>query len=237
MNERNATSAGETAGDALTAGMVGTFIAVLARPDAFFSTMPRNDGYARPLLFMVVAGGAAAVVRAVLALLGLAGSSLLMAIAGIVMTPILIAIFGFVGAAILFVIWKLMGSRESYETAYRCTAYSGAIMPFTQLLNAIPYLGIVLSVAWWTLILVVASTRVHHVRQKVAITGFGAIAVILALTGISARIAAERMQSSLASVSDTLKDSKIGTADPAQAAKALTHMLQSMGQTQKGSDQ
>jgi len=218
-------------------GIFGAFIAVLLRPGDFFAVMPRGGGYAQPLIFMVVMAAFAAIVDLVLSFLGLGGTSLPMALAGIVIAPVLVAILGFVGAAVLFVIWKLMGSRETYETAYRCITYAGAIMPFMGLLNAIPYLGIVLGLAWSTFILVVASTRVHQIAQKVALATFGTLAVILALGGISAQMAAQHLRSSLSNMNAALKSGQTGTSDPAQAAKALTQALKALGQSAQPSHQ
>lgn len=227
----------EPAGAGGETGIVGVFIAVLLRPGDFFAVMPRGGGYAQPLIFMVVMAVLTAIVDVVLSLLGLGGTSLPMALAGIIIAPLLVAILGFVGAAILFVIWKLMGSRETYETAYRCVAYAGAIMPFMGLLNAIPYLGIVLGLAWSTFILVIASTRVHQIAPKVAVVTFGTLAVILALGGISAQMAAQHLRNSLNNMNAALKSGQSGTTDPAQAAKALTQVLKALGQPAQSQQQ
>jgi hypothetical protein len=210
--------------------IVKTFIAVVTRPAEFFSAMPRTGGFVQPLIFMVIMGVAGGVVRAVLGILGLLnGVHLAMAFASIIIAPILIAIFGFVGAAILYVVWKIMGSDQSFETAYRCTAYGGAISPITQALMVIPYLGIVLVMAWWTLILVIASTRVHRIRQGVAATVFGIIAAIFAVTGISAQVAARHMENALNNAQNNMHFDKNDAKDPGKAMQDLGKMFEKIG--------
>src|SRR3989338_1047508 len=119
-----------------------TAIKVLTSPAAFFREMPKTGGFVEPLVFMVVMGVISGLIQAALSLLGLSiAGGIAMGLAAIIMMPIFIAIFGFVGAAILFVIWKLMGSQESYETAYRCGAYISAFAPIAAVLSIIPYIG------------------------------------------------------------------------------------------------
>lgn len=212
------------------AGIIQTFIAVITRPAEYFAAMPRNGGFVQPLIFMVVMGVAAGIVHAVLGLLGLLpGVAGAMALAAIILAPILIVIFGFVGAAILFVIWKIMGSEQSFETAYRCAAYGSAISPLTQLLAIIPYLGAVLGLAWWTLILVVASTRVHKIRQGVAAAVFGIIAVVLALASVGAEMAARRMQTALEQAGQQLQSGSANSRDADKAMQDMSKMLQRIG--------
>lgn len=242
--EMNTTPADTQAGGGSApsaAGIVSTFMAVVTRPGEFFTAMPRTGGFVQPLIFMIVMGVAAGIVRAVLGILGLVhGLPMAMALASIILTPIFVVIFGFIGAAILFVIWKIMGSEQDFETAYRCTAYGGAISPITQLFAVIPYLGSVLALAWWTLILVLASTRVHKIRQGVAATVFGIIAVLLALASIGAQITARRMESALNNAQNKMQYGQDGTKqDPGKAMQDLGKMLQKMGkdaQSQGGSN-
>jgi len=211
-------------------GIVQTFVAVVTRPAEYFAAMPRTGGFVQPLIFMVLMGVAAGVVHALLGLFGLLpGVSGAMALAAIVLAPILIAIFGFVGAAILFVIWKIMGSEQSFETAYRCTAYGSAISPLTQILSVVPYLGSVLGLAWWAFILVTASTRVHHIRQGVAAAVFGVIALVFAVMSVGAEMAARHMQSVLDQAREQLQSGQGGSQDGGQAMQDLGKMLEKLG--------
>ena len=209
---------------------------VITQPAAFFRDMPRKGGFTAPLIFMVLAGVAAGLVRAVLSLVGLGhgGSSVGTALASIIVVPILVAIFGFLGAGILYLIWRAMGSERDYETAYRCTAYGSAISPLTQLLLAIPYLGALAGLVWWTLILITASTEVHGIRRPRALKVFGAIAVVLAILSVGSEMAARRMEASLADMQSQLQSGNGQPKDAAQAMQQLGTMLQKVGKaTQK----
>lgn len=170
------------------------FGGVITMPSVFFRDMPRQGGLLPPLLFLVVAALASGVVQAVLSLFGLGGG---LGLASIVLDPIAAAIFGFLSAAVLFVIWKIMGSGESYETAYRCLAYGAAIMPLVQILLVVPYLGLLLALAWQTYLLIVASIEVHKIRRTTAIAVFGVIALLFAAAGLSAQLAARNLQHNL----------------------------------------
>jgi hypothetical protein len=168
-------------------------LGVLLSPSAFFREMPRTGGYVEPLVFMVAMGVVAGLIQSVFAILGLhIAAGLAMGVASIILFPIVIAISGFIGAAILFVIWKVMGSPESYETAYRCGAYISALTPITTVLGLIPYLGPVAGIALATFYIVIASVEVHRIPSKKAWLVFGIIGAILAVMNVSAQFAARR---------------------------------------------
>jgi len=177
----------EQAGGNIFSSILPNAIAVITRPVDFYRQMAKKGGFAAPLVFMVACGVAGGLVKAILFAVGLgAGVGAGVALASIVIMPAFIAIGGFIGAAVVFVVWKILGSNEDYETAYRCMAYSGAITPITTLVQAVPYLGIIVSLAWGTYLIVCASTEVHGISAGKAWITFGIIAAILALISISA---------------------------------------------------
>jgi hypothetical protein len=165
-------------------------LSVLLSPSGFFREMPRTGGYVEPLIFMVALGVVAGLIQSVFAMFGLhEGAGLAMGLASIILLPIFIAISGFIGAAVLFVIWKLMGSQESYETAYRCGAYISALTPITIILGLIPYLGGVAGIALATFYFVIATVEVHRIPSKKAWLVFGIIGAVLAIINVSAQYA------------------------------------------------
>jgi len=174
--------------------ILNTVVKVVTNPVGFFQAMPKAGGFVEPLIFMVSMGVVAGIIQAILAIVGLSfAASFFMAIASVIIVPILVGIFGFVGAAILFMIWKIMGSQQSFETAYRCSAYTGGIVPITTVLGVIPFLGPVLGLVWMTYLLVVASVEVHNLNQKTAWIVFGAICAVFVLTSIGSQFAARRV--------------------------------------------
>lgn len=179
-------------------GIVPVVREVITDPGGFYSRMPRTGGFLQPLVFMVVLGVVSGLILSVLSLIGLApGEGLITGLAALIFVPIMVGIFGFVGAAILYVIWKIMGSQESYETAYRCMAYTAAIMPITTVLNLIPYLGVVIGMVWVTYLLVTASVKVHGIKPQTAWIGFGIICAIFVFTSVSAEMAARKLSSEI----------------------------------------
>ncbi len=180
-------------------GFLDTAKQVVTNPAGFYRGMAKGGGFGEPLMFLAVMAAVTGAVQAVLALVHLSPATIGMALGGIILAPIFAAIFGFVAAAIMFVIWKLMGSAESYETAYRCVAYSAAISPITAVLGAIPYVGGVLAMAWGLYLVVTASVEVHKIKAQTAWLVFGIIAAVFALGSISAQMKMRRLQRDLSS--------------------------------------
>jgi hypothetical protein len=83
----------------------------------------------------------------------------------------------------------------AYETAYRCLAYTYAILPILTLLGFVPYLNLV-GLAWMLYLLIVASVEVHNIAAKIAWIVFGILTALLALFQISAYQAARQMDQS-----------------------------------------
>ncbi len=175
------------------AGIPRTAMKVLTSPPEFFREMPKTGGFVEPLVFMIAMGVAAGLLQSIFAVLRLqAGAGMAMGLASVIVMPIMIGIFGFVGAAVLFLIWKLMGSGESYETAYRCGAYVGALTPISVLFHLIPFVGPAVSVLLMTFFLVTASVAVHNIPSRKAWLVFGIIGGLLVFFSISAEFAARR---------------------------------------------
>jgi hypothetical protein len=217
---------------AMLVSIMGIFQGVISAPASFYRQMPISGGYADPLIFAVVMGVAAGIVRVVLSLLGFSLAKFFMLfLTTVIITPILTGLFAFVAAAILFVIWQLLGSRQSYEVSFRCAAYALAITPVTAVLNFIPYLGVVAGLAWMAYILVCASVEVHGTEPKIAWIVFGAICAILALGSVSMQHTARSFQHRMESMGKGLGD--IQKMKPEEAGKAVGEFMTGM---QKGLD-
>ena len=170
-----------------------TAVSVLTSPSAFFREMPKTGGFVEPLIFMVIMGIISGLIQTVFSLVGLhIAAGMAMGVASIILFPIVIAIGGFIGAAILFVIWKLLGSKESYETAYRCGAYISVLMPIITVIGLIPYLGSAVGIALYVYFLVIASVEVHKIPSQKAWLVFGIIGAILIIINISAQMSARK---------------------------------------------
>jgi hypothetical protein len=208
-----------------------TAIKVVTSPAEFFRQMPKTGGFLEPLVFMVVMGAVSGVLGGLfLALSNVLGLPLYpgsqMGITAIVLMPIMYAvgsaIFGFVTAAILFVIWKLMGSNESYETAYRCIAYLSALSPITTVLGIIPYLGGAIGLLIGTYYLVTASVQAHGIPSQKAWLVFGILAAIFIVLSVSAQITARRFARNMEQAAESWK----GASEEMQ--KAAEEMQQRM---------
>ncbi|MBW1729719.1 MAG: YIP1 family protein [Deltaproteobacteria bacterium] len=210
-----------------------TAVKVITNATTFFREMPKVGGFVEPLIFMVGIGIVTGVINFILSLFGVGyAQSFGMALTSIVLTPILVAIFGFVGALILFLIWKILGSQESYETAYRCGAYVTAISPITTILHIIPYLGSILSLLWMTYLIVIASSEVHNIQRKKAWIVFGIIFVIFAIMSLTSQFAARRMASRMERFQQEM-GKQMKDLSPEEARKAAQDLLKQMQQRQQ----
>jgi hypothetical protein len=170
-----------------------TAMSVLTSPSAFFREMPKTGGFVEPLIFMVIMGIISGLIQTIFSLISLnVAGGMAMGVWSIIWVPIFIVIGGFIGAAILFVIWKLLGSKESYETAYRCGAYISVLMPIITVLGLIPYLGSAVGIALYVYFLVIASVEVHKIPSQKAWLVFGIIGAILIILNISGQITARK---------------------------------------------
>ena len=140
----------------------------------------------------------------------------------------MVLIFGFIGAAIMFVIWKLMGSDESFETAYRCGAYAAAISPITSVLGVIPYIGSLIGLAWGLYLVVTASVEVHKLPAKKAWMVFGIIGAVLAIMSLSAQASARKMQKGMADWQREWGTKPAKEMTPEDAGKAAASFMKAM---------
>ena len=207
--------------------VISDAMSVIKNPVGFYQKMAKAGGYAEPVIFVVVMAVIAAIA---LSLLSLVTGKMPMAAAlgSLIFMPIVIVIASFISAAIIFAIWKLMGSPHNYETAYRCMAYSMALMPIMAVLSLIPYASI-LGTIWAMYLLVVASTEVHGLKKTTALIVFG----ILGFFGVMSNIAGERMQDQLSEFEAQLSEGASGLEGledmtPEEAGKALGELLKGM---------
>lgn len=222
-----ATGPKEPAAGSPIASIVDTAKKVITDPAGFFKEMPKEGGFGEPLIFMVAMAVVSALVGLVLSIFGIGFAGTFgMALVSIIMVPIFTAIFSFVGAAILFVIWKILGSQESYETAYRCGAYMTAITPITAVLNAIPYLGILVTLVWALYLIVTASEHVHKIKTQTAWIVFGILFLLFAFMSIGSQCAAKRMQKEMAPWAEKMEN--MDEMSPEEAGKAMGEFLKGL---------
>jgi hypothetical protein len=158
---------------------------VVTDPVGFFKDMPTRGGFIDPLVFMVVMGIVVGIIQAIVSLLGIGlEGSVSMALFSLMVVPLIFTLIGAVITFILYCIWNVMGSRESFETAFRCGAFSTAIAPAVVLIGLIPYVGSVLGLAWMMYLIIVASMEVHNLEAKISWIVFGAIWALLSLAVI-----------------------------------------------------
>lgn len=199
-----------------------TAIKVITNPVGFYRDMPKSGGFLDPLVFAVAMALVAALIGIVFSVMGLGATGMMaVGVIAIIVVPIAVVIGSFIGAGILYLVWMVMGSKESYETAFRCIAYMTAISPITALVGAIPYLGTIISVAWGTFLLVTASIEVHKVKANTVYVVFG----ILGLLVLGYQLRGEYV---LRTIQTTF--SNMGNMTPEEAGKAAADFMRGMQQ-------
>ncbi len=204
-------------------------IKVVTNPVGFYRDMPRSGGFIEPLVFLVVMAVFAGVLTAVLSLVGFGMAGMMFAgFAAIIIFPIMVVIVSFIGALIFYLIWLVMGSKESYETAYRCIAYISAIYPITVILGVVPYLGGILGTAWAFYLIITASIQVHKIKANLAYIVFGILGALIIIMQASGEYAARNFQYNMGRVSGNME-----RMTPEEAGEAVGKFLKGLEQSQK----
>ncbi len=215
--------------------IIDSAVTMAESPANFYQQMPKTGGYLPPILFVVVMSVLAGLVLFVYFMfgLGLVGGAAL-GVGAILMTVIASLIGSFIAAAILYVIWKLMGSNESYETAYRCVAYASIAYPASALLGPLPYIGSVIAMLLGFYLMTIASTEVHGLAKRNTYIVFGILAALATISSISSEIATRKMVSSAEQYSRQFKGlENVDEMTPEQAGKAFGDFLKGMEEATK----
>lgn len=196
---------------------IKTMRELIFTPAEFFRKMPRSGGFVDPVIFVASMSFVTGVINLILWTMdkGFA-TSLSNAFVGIVIMPVFSVIASFISAAVLFIIWKVMGSSESYETAYRCGAYAMAITPVIIILDVVPYIGSVIGFIWMAYIFVTASIEVHGIRKKMAWVVFGVIFGFFLVVNINVMYQSRHFSQEMEQLRKTSHDLDKATIDEAR---------------------
>ena len=160
-------------------GLKDLVVKLIVKPADFFRDMPKTGGLLDPVIFVLLTS-LLGVLLNVITLIVTAGVSLSMVAVWLVTVPIIMLIMSFFIAGICYAAWAFMGSKENFETSYRCLAYMQILSPIMILISIVPYLGLV-CIAWWLYLMVIATREVHKVSVKPALAVFGIMAAIVGL--------------------------------------------------------
>ena len=209
-----------------------TALQVLTEPVEFYRTMPKTGGFTNPIIFLVVMALVTGAMFTFVSFLGVrSAGAIAISAAAIIFFPIMALIASFVSAAIVFIIWKLMGSQESFETAYRCLAFASAIYPVMAVLSLIPYLGSLITVVWGVYLLIVAGIEVHRLNPQRVYLVFGVLGVLLLISNLSSEIASRRLASSVDKIQSHV--SELEKMSPKDAGKAVGEFLKGLEESTK----
>ncbi len=197
---------------------------VITDPREFFRRMPKSGGYGDPVLYLAVMGFIDGLVIWLLDLFGLGGGMMSSAsVPGLLMMAIMAPLGGFVVAFFAYLLWRFMGSRQSYEAAYRCLAFIASIGPVIMLLQVIPYLGTVVNVLWGFWLLFIASTEVHGLAPARVKSVMVILAVIFLVIGLQGERSNRRLQAGVAGFTQQMQSLQGKT--PEQMGQAVGEFL------------
>lgn len=209
----------------LVTAIIEDVVTIITNPIGFYRRMPKSGGYGDPITFMLVIAVVTAVLMAVSSLFGFGtvGDAMAVGFGGIIFLPIMALLFSFIAAGLLYVVWKMVGSPESFEVAYRCVAYAAALYPITIVIGLVPYLGTIVSVVWWTYLMIVASMEVHRLPQQTAYVVFSILGIFFVATNVSSEIAARRLATEVENIGGSLK--QLDNMTPEEAGEAVGKFL------------
>lgn len=159
---------------------------VLGSPQATFAGMPTTGGFARPLTFLVLLGGACGIVsiiyQLIFELVGPKAANAPAAITPALLTgvfigimicmPLIIAVGSFISAGIFHVSLMLVGAApKSFEATYRTICYANGS---TSVLLLVPFCGGLIQAVWNLVLLVIGFREVNGIT-----TGKAIVAVLL----------------------------------------------------------
>jgi hypothetical protein len=161
-------------------------VALFKSPRAFFAAMERKGGYMTPCLYLLAWSFVSGVIGFLVGLTRapLPGAGRAVQAASVVVGPPLVLGFGFAAAAVLFVIWHLMGSKEDYQTAFRCWAFMAPVGVIGAVLGLVPLLP--LAVFFYTFYLVVvASQEVHGLSPRRSWAVWGTLGGVILVASVA----------------------------------------------------
>lgn len=157
---------------------------IALEPTEAFRRMPRDGGFGRPLLWLIVTGWIGVAVSQVWSLLltgvtvpfmekveGLTnlGINVGVSVALMVFAPVILVIGVFVQSALLHLMLLLVGgARHGFEATMRVCCYAGT----AQLAGIVPWCGGLVSVVWTAALLIIGFAAAHetdHGRASVAV--------------------------------------------------------------------
>lgn len=183
------TSGGSASGDFNLGDPIRSFIqttrGVLLNPVAFFRNVPRQNGFAAPLVYAlicsVIAGVLGGIVNLLLALAlgeqGIAGAVGVLFFT-IILTPILTVIGLFIGAGIyhLLVLLLIKPSNAGFEATFRVVAYA-SVTQLLSWLTGVPILGVLVAVVIGVYSIVLSVLGIREIHSTT--TGRAALVVLI----------------------------------------------------------
>jgi hypothetical protein len=213
-------------GQKLTLGnLFGWPAAMVRSPRRFFAGLSKDGGFLTPVVFSLfwifvstLVEILASRVRPQPINFGLA-----VELGWLLMGPLLLLVIGFIVAGVFFVIWHLMGSKENYQTAFRCWAFTTPVAVAGAVLGMVPFLN-ALAFLYGMYLLVIASQETHKASATKSWAVWGSLTVLLSLLMVLSLVARRTLQQQ-------------GFGQPGGGLPTLPQVGQSTGQPDAGSIQ
>ncbi len=159
---------------------------IIRRPRDFYMQMPLVGGYTEPLVFCLLMGVVSGLVATAFSLFSTGHiGSMSFGLLSIAVVPVAALTGCYIFSAIMLAIWKLMGSRQDFEVAFRCVAYSFALLPVAIAIAFIPYAGTLVATLWWFWLMFICSTDIHKLERRKSLLVILAIAALILLMNLS----------------------------------------------------
>jgi hypothetical protein len=146
--------------------------------------MAKTGGLLEPLIFAVAMGVMAGLVGLMMIVLagGDAVQVIIQSTRVLILVPAVSVLLCFSGSATLHMVWYILGSREPFETSFRCWAYLFSLFPILVLIRFSPVVTFLVRSALLAVYLVIVSERAHHISPWKARISFGFIVIVNTLS-------------------------------------------------------
>jgi len=135
-------------------------------PNAIYDNFEKTGGYLEPVVYIVLMNVFGSIIISLLSFVMpfSIGFSFFFIPFGIISS--------FITAAILHFIWVFLGSKETYETSFRCIASIAPLIPISCIVYIIPFIGKWIAVLVFPFIfyyfIILASVNIHNLDQEKA---------------------------------------------------------------------
>jgi hypothetical protein len=176
-------------------------------PVDFFNNMEKQGGFLEPIVYISIMGALAGIIYIIWSLFSrLMPLAFPVSLSFLIILPLNSVISAVIVAALLHLLWLIMGSKEEFETSFRCVAAISALIPLGAVLGALPIAGNIIYIWIAAFYLVMASNKVHQIPLTKARNVFIVIAAFLTFVFLTGGIKMEKYKKQMEKQQEVIQE-------------------------------